>query len=262
MQDEGKGMLITVDAGNTSIFIGAHRCGKLLKTDRIAYGNLSRNKLEKKIVSFCKKTACRVSGAVISSVVPALNRMLNSVFDENFGVKALFVDSSSAGKMKLLYKKPGKLGADRIAVAAGAKELYGCPLIVVDFGTAVTFDFIDGKGNYRGGVIAPGMGLHGRALAGWTALLPLVVPGAPGRAIGKTTAACIKAGTFYGFMGSVKEIVSRMKKETGRGAKVIATGSYAGVVSSYTGIFDAVDYNLIHEGMRKILESRENRRNS
>jgi len=254
-----KDVLITLDAGNTSIFMGAYKGRKLLRTRRIIYANIPDKTLEKEITGFYGRFYGCVEGAVISSVVPCLNRVLRSILMRKFSIKPFFVNSDVNGLMKILCEKPQKLGADRIAVAVGAKALYGCPLIVVDFGTAVTFDFIDKKGNYRGGAIAAGVWISCRALAEKTALLPEIKFSKPLKVIGANTVDCIKSGIYYGFTGSVKEIITRMKKEIGYNAKVVATGGYGSGILREAGILCRTNEDLVHEGMRIIWKRNQGR---
>ena len=186
---------------------------------------------------------------VVSSVVPARNRVVASAAN---GARVLFLSAESKLGVGVEYPKAETIGADRLANAAAVAQLYGTPAIVVDFGTAVTFDVVSAEGNYVGGVIAPGLESMTTFLYHRTALLPKLTLQEPRRAIGKTTRAAMMSGAIYGYRGLVREILARIRAEAfpGGDVRVVATGGYAGLIARALPEIEAVHPGLTLEGLR------------
>lgn len=251
-------MLLAIDVGNTHIVIGVYRQGRLdrhwrLSTDpgRTAeeYGALlwtlsQRSGLPRR----------EIDGAVVASVVPALNEVLKEVCRSHFGQAPLFVGPGVRTGMPILYENPKEVGADRICNAVAAYDRYRGAVIVVDFGTATTFDYVTGAGEYAGGVIVPGIGISLEALFTRTAKLTRVELVKPPAVVGRTTVHAIQAGVVYGTAALVDGVVARIRREQGAGARVIATGGFAGLVAPVAASIEATDEFLTLEGLRLIFE--------
>ncbi len=247
-------MLLALDVGNTNILIGVFQ-GKNLKVNwRIStdlrktpdeYGLLISNLFD------CSNLSLNyIDGIIVSSVVPPLTSILNEMLLRFFNIEPILVEQGIETGMPVIFDNPGEIGADRIVNGVAAYELYGGPSIVVDFGTAITFDAISGRGEYLGGAITPGIGIATEALFQKAAKLPRIELAEASGAIGKSTVAGMQAGIVYGYIGQVEGIVSRMKKELGGKAYVIATGGEAKFIGTRTPLIDKVDLLLTLKGLR------------
>lgn len=192
-----------------------------------------------------------VRAIVVSSVVPRKNEAIRAAAERT---RLLFLNPNLDLGVGVDYPQPRSIGADRLANAAAVAELYGVPAIVVDFGTAVTFDVVSAKGDYVGGVIAPGLEVMTNYLYQKTALLPKLTLREPRRAIGKTTRGAMMSGAVFGYRGLVREIVRRLTAEnfSGKKPRVIATGGYAQLIAQKLPEIEAVHSNLTLEGLRLI----------
>jgi type III pantothenate kinase len=195
----------------------------------------------------------QVEAVVISSVVPPLQQPMEQTFTRYFGVKPLVIEPGVKTGLGIRVDNPHEVGADRIVNAVAAFELYGGPLVIVDFGTATTFCAVSKKGEYLGGAIAPGIGISTEALFMRASKLPRVDISRPPSVIGKNTVQSMQAGILYGFVGQVDGVVGRIKKELGN-AKVIATGGLAELIAGETASIDRVDPFLTLNGLRIIYE--------
>ncbi|ABB14578.1 MULTISPECIES: type III pantothenate kinase [Carboxydothermus] len=251
-------MFLAIDIGNTNIVLGIYDKGKLIKTWRMA---ADRNKtvdeyavLIHNFFSFINLSFKDIEGIGIASVVPPLTPIFEQLCYNYFKVKPLVIGPGVRTGLKIKFENPREVGADRIVNAVAGYHIYGGPLIVVDFGTATTFDAINDKGEYIGGAISPGIGISTEALFARASKLPRIELVKPLSVIGKNTVSAMQAGIIYGFIGQVDEICARMKKELGGAAKVIATGGLAELIATDSRQIEKVDQNLTLEGIRLIYE--------
>lgn len=251
-------MLLAFDIGNTTIAIGIFRGRKLAKswkietdTDKTSdeYGVLLLS-----LMQAAGLAAGKITGAVISSVVPPLTPVLEEVCRSSFGTEASVVGPGLKTGMPILYETPLEVGADRITASIAAFEKYGGPTIVVDFGTATTFDAISAKGEYLGGAIAPGVRISAEALYLKTAKLPRIEVRKPKRAIGRTTVASMQSGLYFGYMGMVTRMIEEIRKELGPNARVVATGGFGGQLTAELPVIEAYEPDLVLEGLRIIFD--------
>lgn len=252
-------VLLAMNVNNTNVTLGMFDNDSLRATWRFAtdvrkqgdeYGVLILSLLEQEGLS-----AADVEDAVMASVVPDLEPLFEGVCRRYFQVRPLVVGAGIRTGLRILYDSPREVGADRVADAVAAIDLYGPPpLIVVDLGTAAVFDAISAKGDYLGGAIAPGLGIAAEALFQRAAKLYRVELSWPRAAIGRNTVAAMQSGILFGYVGLVEGIVARFKKELGDEAKVIGTGGYGELVARETDVIDAVDVDLALKGLRIIYD--------
>jgi len=195
-----------------------------------------------------------VDGVVVASVVPPLNSALVQAIERYFDREPLVVGPGVKTGLKIHYRDPKEVGADRIVAAMAAFKKYGGPLIIIDFGTGTTYDVVSKEGDYLGGAIAPGMGISVEALYERAARLQRVELKAPATVIGRTTAESMQAGIIFGFTAQVEGMVDRIRKELGAQARVIATGGFAGLIAAQTPVIELVDQRLMLEGLRLIYD--------
>ena len=195
-----------------------------------------------------------VSGAIMSSVVPPLTSVFQALAERYLGQRALVVGPGVETGVEIRIDNPAEAGGDRVANTAAVQKLYGGPAIVLDIGTATTFDVVSDKGEYLGGAIAPGLGISADALVRRTAKLPKVELVPPGSVIGSNTVAAMQSGLVFGYVGLIRELVNRLKEELGGKPKVIATGGMAEVVSEWVKEIDIVNPRLTLEGLRIIYQ--------
>jgi type III pantothenate kinase len=196
-------------------------------------------------------------GMILASVVPALDRPLVSVLEKSFGVRPECVTPQSRLGIRVRVRRPSQVGADRLANAVAARDLYGAPVVVVDFGTGTTFDVVDPKGDYVGGAILPGLGISLRALHDYTAKIPLVSFAKSRRAVGRSTEEAVRSGVYHGAVGAVRELLRRIRGELGRPSPAVATGGWCGVFRGDRS-FRYIEPDLTLMGLSRIWETRRN----
>jgi len=253
-------MLLAIDIGNTTVAVGLFDGKTLRRTWRF------RTEREKtcdeysldiqNALRFAGFETTAVAAVIFSSVVPPLTPVFLSLSQDLFRFRALVVGPGLKTGMSILYENPLEVGADRIVASVGAFERHGGPCIVVDFGTATTFDAISARGEYLGGAIAPGIQISAEALYLKTAKLPRIEIRKPARAIGKTTVASMQSGLYFGYVGLVDKIISEIKRELGDELKVrvVATGGFATQIAPELPAIDALEPDLVLEGLRIIYE--------
>jgi type III pantothenate kinase len=199
-------------------------------------------------------TPDQLQEAVIACVVPDLEPTFVNICWRYFDVRPLIVSAGVKTGLRILYDTPRDVGADRVADAVAASQIYGTPVIVVDLGTGTVFDAINSDGDYVGGAIAPGLGIASEALFRRAAKLYRVELSRPKTAIGRNTITAMQSGILFGYVGMIEGIVARMKEELGAESKVIGTGGYAEILCKETEVFDAVNPDLTLHGLRLIHE--------
>lgn len=251
-------MILVIDVGNTNIVLGIYEEKKLLhhwrlSTNRSAtadeYGMTLNN-----LFQHAQIDPNRVEGVIISSVVPPLMFALEQLCLKYLKKPPLIVGPGLKTGLNIRYENPKEVGADRIVNAVAAIEMYGAPCIVVDFGTATTFDYIDEQGQYIGGAVAPGIGISTEALYQRAAKLPRIELVKPQKVIGRNTISSMQSGIIFGFAGQVDGIVDRIKQEVKADPKVIATGGLAELISSESRTIEIVAPLLTLQGLQIIYE--------
>ncbi len=251
-------MLLAVDIGNTNTKLALYEGRQLVADWRIATDKLRTSDgyglLLLDLFAHRRIDPRLVEAVVISSVVPPVISAWEQMCRQYFGQQPLVVGHGIRTGLPIKVENPKKVGADRIVNAVAALEKYGGPVIAVDFGTATKFEVVSERGEYLGGVIAPGLAICADALVQQTAQLPRIELAKPMGVMGKNTISSMQAGVIYGAVGQVNEIVPRLKKELGSDAYVVATGGLAGVICQETDEIDEVNPFLTLEGLRIIYE--------
>lgn len=250
-------MIFVFDVGNTNIVLGVYDCDELkyhwrIETDRNRsadeYGMLIRS-----LFDYAKLSSSDITGIIISSVVPPIMFSLERMCQKYFHIKPIVVGPGIKTGLDLKIDNPREVGADRIVNAVAAIRQYGCPLIIIDFGTATTFCYINEHRQYMGGAIAPGITISTEALYSRAAKLPRIEIARPeGGVIGKNTVASMQSGVLYGYVGLVEGIVKRMLEESAQRPSVIATGGLAPLIAKESEMIDIVDPFLTLKGLQLI----------
>jgi type III pantothenate kinase len=253
-------MLLAIDVGNTNIVLGVFDGERLVTTWRLlTLRERTADEIGLMVTGLFANEGIdrrRIDAVVMSSVVPPLTPIMRGMSLRYFEREPLIVDPTSNAGMPILYERPAEVGADRIANSIAAYERYGRdrkrPLIVADLGTATTFDAISAKGEYLGGVICPGPQIAAEALFQRAARLPRVDVRKPSHVVGRTTVGAIESGLFYGYLGMVEGLVTRMTAELGGEAVAIATGGLAPLIVPDTSVFVATEPDITMYGLQII----------
>lgn len=249
-------MLLAIDAGNTNLKLGVYRGPEMCAMWWLVHERLrAEDKYGPEVLLMFERAGLDpkdVDAIIIASVVPQLNDALRSMSEQYFGVTPKFVDHTSNTGLKLLYDQPSQLGADRIADAVGAVEKYGAPCIVVDFGTATTFNAINAERVYLGGIIAPGLMTAADALFSRAAKLGRVPIEQPQKVIATSTVEAMQSGIFYGYASLVDGLIERMLEVMHGAPKVIATGGLASFMEDASKYINEIDPTLTLDGLRFI----------
>jgi type III pantothenate kinase len=251
-------MLLAIDIGNTNTVFGAFEGEDLARLWRTSTRNDSTpDELAVVVLGFLRTASMEpadVHDVIISSVVPAVNQAVTEMCREYLRLEPLLVGPGVRTGVQIRYDNPKEVGADRICNGLAVFRKYGAPAIVIDFGTATTFDAIGENGDYLGGAIAPGIRISMDALFARAAKLPYIDLAVPRNVIGKNTVESMQAGFLYGFVGQIEGIVERMRRELGGSCKVVATGGLAPLIAPETSSIDLVDERLTLDGLRYIHE--------
>jgi type III pantothenate kinase len=255
-------MLLAIDIGNTNIVLGVFEGRALDHSWRLATAReRTADELGLMVSQLLDRAGIatsRIDGVVMASVVPQLTATMIDMSVRYIGMKPLNLEPGVETGMPVLYEHPAEVGADRIVNGIAAYEAYGrsrhVPLIVVDFGTATTFDAISAAGEYLGGVICPGIQISADALFQRAARLPRIDVRKPGNVIGRTTVTSMQSGLFFGYVGMVEGLVHRLRAELGGTVYCVATGGLAEIISPETDVVDVVDRDLTLEGLRILWE--------
>ena len=246
-------MILVLDIGNTNIVLGVFQGEQLIHHWRI---ETDRRKTEdeygmqvKALFSHVHMSFDQIEGIIISSVVPPIMFSLESMCKKYFGIKPIIVGPGVKTGLNIKYENPREVGADRIVNAVAAIHEYGAPLIIVDFGTATTYCYINEKGEYMGGAIAPGIGIATEALFTKASKLPRIELATPDHVVGKNTIAAMQSGIVFGYVGQVEGIVNRMKRVAKQKPTVISTGGMASLIASETEVVDIIDPYLTLKGL-------------
>src|SRR5678816_4166715 len=249
-------LLLTIDVGNTNTVLGVHDGEDLKAHWRLTtrreqtadeYGILVRS-----LFAASSIDVAQIVGIALASVVPPLTSVVVTLCRTYLGHEPLVIEPGVKTGMPILYEPPSDVGADRIVNGVAAFAAYGGPVIVVDFGTATTFDVVTKKGEYIGGVICPGVGISADALFQRAARLPRVDLRSPGKVIGRSTVGSIQSGLYFGYASMVEGIIARIRAELGEPARVVATGGLAETLAADIPSIEAVDPVLTLTGLRLI----------
>lgn len=252
-------MLLVIDAGNTNITLGVFRGEELSGTFRMTtklprtsdeYGIMLKELVERQGI-----LSTDIDAAIVASVVPDIMHSLGSAMIKYFGIKPLVVSAGIKTGIRIMTENPKQVGADRIVDAVAAYTLYGGPVIVIDFGTATTYDIVGPDATFEGAVIAPGIRTSAQAMWGQAAMLPAIEIKKPDSILAKETISSMQAGIVFGQIGQVEYIVDRIRKESGyTDAKVVASGGLGNIIAKETEAIDIYDPQLTLKGLRIIYE--------
>ena len=252
-------MIMTIDVGNTNITVGVFRGDEVVSNFRITtkmprtsdeYGMLLSNLLEQNSISHDD-----IEDAIIASVVPNVMHSLEGAIIKYFSIRPIIVEPGTKTGIRVVTENPRQIGADRIVDAAAAYELYGGPVLVLDFGTATTYDLVDKDGAFVSGVTAPGIRISAKALWEDAAKLPEIEIRKPDTILARETISSMQAGLVYGYIGQTEYLIRRLKEESGfTDAKVVATGGLGNIIYKETDSIDYYDQNLTLKGLELIYE--------
>ncbi|MCF2679201.1 type III pantothenate kinase [Faecalicatena contorta] len=257
-------MLLVIDVGNTNITLGVFRKEELLGTFRMMtklprtsdeYGIMLRELVERQGIS-CDD----IDAVIIASVVPDIMHSLGSAIIKYFDIKPMIVSAGIKTGIKIQTENPKQVGADRIVDAVAAYTIHGGPVIVIDYGTATTYDVVGPDGTFEAAVIAPGIRTSAQAMWGQAAMLPAIDIRKPESILAKETISCMQAGIVFGQIGQTEYIINKIREESGyTDAKVVASGGLGKIIASETDVIDVYDPQLTLKGLRIIYEKNKKR---
>ena len=257
-------MIMTIDVGNTNITVGVFRGDEVVSNFRITtkmprtsdeYGMLLSNLLEQNSISHDD-----IEDAIIASVVPNVMHSLRGGLVKYFHITPIIVEAGIKTGIRIVTPNPQQIGADRIVDAVGAYEIYGGPVLVIDFGTATTYDFVDENGAFLGGITAPGIRISAKALSEDAAKLPEIEIKKPESILGKDTITSMQAGIVYGQIGQTEYIINKVKEEVGlENVKTVVTGGLGRIIANETTCIDIYDPNLTLKGIYRVYK-KQNRK--
>lgn len=252
-------MLLVIDIGNTNITLGVFHGEELLGTFRMTT-KLPRTSDEygitlKELVERQGILSTDIDAAIVASVVPDIMHSFGSAMIKYFGIRPMVVSAGIKTGIKIMTENPKQVGADRIVDAVAAYTIHGGPVIVIDFGTATTYDIVGPEGTFEGAVIAPGIRTSAQAMWSGAAMLPAVELRKPESILAKETISCMQAGIVFGQIGQTEYIVEKIRQESGYvNAKVIASGGLGKIIANETEVIDVYDPQLTLKGLRIIYE--------
>jgi type III pantothenate kinase len=250
-------MLLLFDIGNTNTHLGLASAERIVKQANIPTAGWFDGSAQSAVNKFVGRV--QLEGAIVCSVVPRITPLVQRAVKDFWKLACLELTPKTIVGVGIDYPKPGTIGPDRLANAVAVKHHFGAPSVVVDFGTAVTFDVVNGKGNYVGGIIAPGLAAMTEYLHERTALLPRIRIREVNAIVGKNTEQAMLIGAVHGYRGLVRELISELKRELGsKRLPVVATGGYAKLISAKLPEINAVDPLLTLEGLRLVCAARSN----
>lgn len=251
-------MLVVIDIGNTNITIGVYHKDKLIGNYRLTTKfQRTSDEYGFMLLSFLNSSSISVDDIddiIISSVVPKINYSFNNSIKKYLHKSPIFIGPGVKTGIDIRTDNPSTLGADRLVDAAGAFYTYGGPCLVIDFGTATTFDVVTHKGEFIGGAIAPGIGICANSLSSQAAKLPEIEIQKPERIIAKNTIKSMQAGVVFGYIGQTEYIIKKIKEEYGQDLKVISTGGLGRMIACETDAIDIYDADLTFKGLKIIYE--------
>lgn len=256
-------MIFVLDVGNTNTVLGVFDQGKLIYQWRM---KTDKRKTEdelgmfiKSLLDYEKLSFSDVNGIVISSVVPPILFALERMANKYFQCSPMIIGNDKVhSTLKMRYPNPKELGADRVVNAVGAIKEYGAPCIIIDFGTATTFCYINEEAEYVSGVITPGINISLDALYQYAAKLPKIELKRPDKVLGDTTVEAMQSGVYFGYVGQVDAVVNKIKNETSTSPQVIATGGLATLIAQDSSVIDIVDPYLTLKGLYEIYQENQN----
>ena len=258
-------MLLVIDIGNTNITLGIYNENDLIGTYRLTTKmQRTSDEFGLMLLSFLYTSAIKsedIDDIIISSVVPKINYSFTNSIKKYLHKDPIFIGPGIKTGIDIRIDTPSSLGADRLVDAAGAYYTYGGPCIVIDFGTATTYDVVTAKGEFIGGATAPGLGISANALSSQAAKLPEVEIQKPEKIIAKNTIKSMQAGTVYGYIGQTEYIIKKIKEEYGQDLKVISTGGLGRVISNETDEIDIYDADLTFKGLKLIYDRNKKKEN-
>jgi type III pantothenate kinase len=251
-------MLLAIDIGNTHTVFGVFDKRKLIADWRVSSAvNRTEDEVGTQVRAFLKDAGIKsksVRGVAISSVVPNLTDIFVLMARKYFGAEPIVVSANLNLGFKIYYEDPSTVGADRLCNAVAGYRKYGGPLIIIDFGTATTYDVVSKKGDYLGGIIAPGIETSAADLHRRAAKLPKVELKFPKEVVGKDTVSSMQAGILYGAVDSMERMIERVKRDIGKNAKVIVTGGYSKIILDHSDSIDFYEPTLVLNGLQLIHE--------